>query len=159
MKKFSRKSSSNKNIQIKRMSISKIKFNNLIFQNFFADNKISFNNKFFEYNIFASIKKCDFCKIFYRINFISKSNNKYIISRMKNNKLYSSMFIYIIAFSIEEKYFFLKFNSEIFRKNFSSILIKLYKQKILDKDHLNSSLYYQYMKELISLVMNFRRIQ
>ena len=55
---------------------------------------------------------------------------------MKNNKLYSSMFIYILLFSIEEKDFFYKFNSEIFKQNYLSILIKLYKQKIIDKDNL-----------------------
>ena len=71
---------------------------------------------------------------------------------MKNNKLYLSMFIYIIAFSIEEKDFFLKFNSEIFRQNFSSILIKLYKQKILDKDHLLIII------EFISLLSIYERI-
>ena len=55
---------------------------------------------------------------------------------MRNNKLYSSMFIYILLFSIEEKDFFFKFNSEIFKQNYLSILIKLYKQKIIDKDNL-----------------------
>jgi len=137
MKKFSsRKSSTNKNIQIKRVSVSKIKFINLIFQNFLADNKISFDNKFFEFNIFSSFKQSDFCKIFFKINFITKPCNKYITSRMKNNKLYSSMFIYILLFSIEEKDFFFKFNSEIFKQNYLSILIKLHKQKIIDKDNL-----------------------
>ena len=71
---------------------------------------------------------------------------------MKNNKLYLSMFIYIIAFSIEEKDFFLKFNSEIFRQNFSSILIKLFKQKILDKDNLLIII------EFISLLSIYERI-
>ena len=137
MKKFSsRKSSTNKNIQIKRVSVSKIKFINLIFQNFLADNKISFDNKFFEFNIFSSFKQSDFGKIFFKINFITKPCNKYITSRMRNNKLYSSMFIYILLFSIEEKDFFYKFNSEIFKQNYLSILIKLYKQKIIDKDNL-----------------------
>ena len=137
MKKFSsRKSSTNKNIQIKRVSVSKIKFINLIFQTFLADNKISFDNKFFEFNIFSSFKQSDFGKIFFKINFITKPCNKYITSRMRNNKLYSSMFIYILLFSIEEKDFFYKFNSEIFKQNYLSILIKLYKQKIIDKDNL-----------------------
>ena len=54
MKKFnSRKSSSNKSIQIKKGPISKIKFINLIFQKFFDNNDIAFNNKFVEINLLS----------------------------------------------------------------------------------------------------------
>ena len=136
MKKFnSRKSSSNKSIQIKKGPISKIKFINLIFQKFFDNNDIAFNNKFVEINLLSSFKQFDFGKIFFKTNFISKSNKKYIISNLKNKKLYLSLFVYIISYSIEENKSFFRFSNKILLKNYSLILIKLYKQKIIDKNN------------------------
>ena len=137
MKKFnSRKSSSNKSIQIKKGPISKIKFINLIFQKFFDNNDITFNNKFVEINLLSSFKQCDFGKIFFKTNFISKSNKKYIISNLKNKKLYLSLFVYIISYSIEENKSFFRFSNKTLLKNYSLILIKLYKQNIIDKNNL-----------------------
>ena len=81
-----RKSSSNKNITTKKGPISKSKFINLIFQNYFENNDPVINNKFIEYNFLSRFKIHDFGKIFHRTNFISKTNNKYIISRLKYNK-------------------------------------------------------------------------
>ena len=139
MKKFnSRKSSSSKSIQINKgpKSISKIKFINLIFQKFFDNNDISFDNKFVEINLLSSFKQCDFGKIFFKTNFISKSGKKYIIANLKNKKLYLSLFVYIILYSIEENKSFFKFRNKFLIKNYSSILIKLYAQKIIDKNNL-----------------------
>ena len=131
-----RKSSSNKNITTKKGPISKSKFINLIFQNYFENNDPVINNKFIEYNFLSRFKIHDFGKIFHRTNFISKTNNKYIISRLKYNKLYLPMFSYIIHFIIEGKKNFFKINNKLLINNYIMILIKLYKQKILDKNNL-----------------------
>ena len=153
MKKYiSRKSSLNKNIQNRKGAISKIKFINLIFQKFFDNNDISMNNKFIEFNYLSSINQSDFGKVYYRTNYISKSNSKYIISNLKNKKSYLSMFVYIILYSIEEKKSFFKISNKLLIKNYLSILIKLYKQKIIDKNNLLIII------ELISLLSIYERV-
>ena len=149
---ISRKSSLNKNIQNRKGAISKIKFINLIFQKFFDNNDISMNNKFIEFNYLSSINQSDFGKVYYRTNYISKSNSKYIISNLKNKKSYLSMFVYIILYSIEEKKSFFKISNKLLIKNYLSILIKLYKQKIIDKNNLLIII------ELISLLSIYERV-
>ena len=153
MKGHARKRSSiNKSITFKKESLSKSNFIKLIFQNYFDDNNENANtNNFVEYNISSSFKHSDFGKIFYKTNFISKTNNKYIISNLKNKKKYLSIFIHIIVFLIEENKYMQIFRNKYLLKNYTSILIKLYKEKIIDKNNLLIII------EFISLLSIFER--
>ena len=147
-----KRSSINKSITFKKESLSKSNFIKLIFQNYFDDNNENANtNNFVEYNISSSFKHSDFGKIFYKTNFISKTNNKYIISNLKNKKKYLSIFIHIIVFLIEENKYMQIFRNKYLLKNYTSILIKLYKEKIIDKNNLLIII------EFISLLSIFER--
>ena len=147
-----KRSSINKSITIKKESLSKPNFIKLIFQNYFDDNnEIANTNNIVEYNISSSFKYSDLGKIFYKTNFISKTNNKYIISNLKNKNKYLSMFVHIILFLIEENKYMQKLRNKYLLNNYTSILIKLYKEKIIDKKNLLIII------EFISLLSIFER--
>ena len=131
-----KKSSSSKTVTNKKEPISKQIFINLIFQNYFANNDIMTIKKFIDYNLLSIFKRSDFSKIFSKINFIPNSKFKYKISNLKHNKLYQPMFIYIIFFIIDDNKAFFKFRNKVLLKKYSSLLIKLYKEKIIDKNSL-----------------------
>ena len=152
MKSHSKKRSLNKSITIKKDSLSKSDFIKLIFENYFNDNdENTNNNNFKEYNILTSFKFGDLGKIFYKTNFISKTNNKYKISNLEQNKSYLSMFVNIILFLIEENKYLRKNKTKFLLNNYTSILIKLYKEKIIGKNNLLIII------EFISLLSMFER--
>ena len=131
-----RKRSSIKNIPIRKESISKSNFIKLIFENNFDNvDKIN-NNIFVEYNLLSHFKACNFCKILNKINFVSKKINKFIISNMKNKNTYTSLFIHLILFIIEENKFLDTIQKKFILRKYSEILIKLYQEKLVDKNNL-----------------------
>ena len=131
-----RKRSSIKNIPIRKESISKSNFIKLIFENNFDNvDKIN-NNIFVEYNLLSHFKACNFCKILNKINFVSKKINKFIISNMKNKNTYTSLFIHLILFIIEENKFFDTIQKNVILRKYSEILTKLYQEKLVDKNNL-----------------------
>ena len=131
-----RKRSSIKNIPIRKESISKSNFIKLIFENNFDNvDKIN-NNIFVEYNLLSHFKACNFCKILNKINFVSKKINKFIITNMKNKNTYTSLFIHLILFIIEENKFFDTIQKNVILRKYSEILTKLYQEKLVDKNNL-----------------------
>jgi hypothetical protein len=67
-----RKRSSIKISPTKKEPISKSKFIKILFENNFDNIDNTFDNIFVEYNSLNKFRSCNFSKIFYKINFISK---------------------------------------------------------------------------------------
>ena len=121
-----------RNNSVKKEVISRNNFINLIFKNIInkENNNININiNNTIIYQSLSIYKPKIFSKIFFRTFFISKTEKKY--KNFKYNKHYLSMFINIIVFLIEEK------NKNLYLiENCFAILIKLYKQKIIDNNNM-----------------------
>ena len=121
-----------RNNSVKKEVISRNNFINLIFKNIInkENNNININiNNTIIYQSLSIYKPKIFSKIFFRTFFISKTEKKY--KNFKYNKHYLSMFINIIVFLIEEK------NKNLYLiENCFAILIKLYKQKIIDDNNM-----------------------
>ena len=132
-----RKRSSIKISPTKKEPISKSKFIKILFENNFDNIDNTFDNIFVEYNSLNKFRSCNFSKIFYKINFISKnSSSKYISTKMKNNNRYSSLFIHLILFLSEDNKLFTKLRRNNLLKKYIAILLKLYREKIIDKNNL-----------------------
>ena len=125
-----------KNAPIKKECLPKLNFIKLLLENNFDSIDNTINNIFAEYNSLTAFKTCNFCTILNKINFVSKITRKYLLSNMKNKNVYTSLFINLILFISEDKKFFDKIRKKIILRKYKEILIKLYREKLIDKNNL-----------------------